>query len=243
MKNLNKNLVIVLIVGLLIGAGAGYGVGYMIYQQEITSLETSLSGAESEIVVLEAQVSTLQGELENSTIAITGLQSSLGDVLGEVATMETTISAVENACVQAGALGWGESFVRPYFGEVVATGGDYELRKGVEIYYNHTWDSTDWVFSTFGKGEIVNTCYSLNNLVDGSSTMWGTHVLEFYSGITLTGTFFGRRYRNPEQPLPNQPDSFITLARWESFGDGYKVIWWFDSRNVGSEDSGVIIKM
>ena len=64
--------------------------------------------------------------------------------------------------------------------------------------------------------------------------MWGTHVLEFDSGITLTGSVFGRIYLDSNGER-------VTLARWVSYGGGYKVIWQFDSRK-DRQDSGVIIK-
>jgi hypothetical protein len=122
------------------------------------------------------------------------------------------------------------------WGELVHAKDGYELWKGVKIGYNHIWDSSSWVEATFGEGRIVNTVWNLNT-PDGTSYMWGTHVLEFDSGIVLRGTVSGKRY-----PDPSAPDGSTTISRWVSVGDGFKVIWKFDSR-LDRQDSGVIIEL
>jgi hypothetical protein len=119
-------------------------------------------------------------------------------------------------------------------GTLVKEWGDYQLWDGVQIQYYHTWDSPSWVDETFGEGVIVNTVKSLNNLQDGSSTMWGTHVLTF-DDITLTGWVYGKRYTDAE-------GNSVTRSWWVSRGDGYRVIWQFDSRK-DRQDSGIIIEV
>jgi hypothetical protein len=131
--------------------------------------------------------------------------------------------------------GWAQSMGPPSFGPVVKQMGVNELSIGTEIYYEHTWDSSPWVEATFGRGEIVNTVDSITNINSGHSIMKGTHVLTFDSGIVLTGTIHGKRMWVDDK-------GWVTQAFWISYGDGYKVIWQFDSRKA-RQDSGVIIEL
>jgi hypothetical protein len=89
--------------------------------------------------------------------------------------------------------GWAEGAGPPEFGSLVGTVADLELVEGTRIHYDHTWNSSCWVNTTFGQGRIINTVNGLNNMTDGSSLMWGTHELTF-DCITLTGTITGDRW-------------------------------------------------
>lgn len=130
--------------------------------------------------------------------------------------------------------GWAQSLGMPSFGPVVKQMGVNELSVGTEIYYEHTWDSSIWVETVFGRGEIINTVDSITNIDTQHSVMKGTHVLTFDSGIVLTGTMHGKR-------MLVDGKGWVTQAFWVSENDDYKVIWQFDSRKV-RQDSGVIIE-
>jgi len=70
----NKNIVVILIVGLLIGAGVGCGVGIMVFQLEITMLETRLSKLESEI----ATIKNACVQLEKDAVFLNQLNNVVG---------------------------------------------------------------------------------------------------------------------------------------------------------------------
>jgi hypothetical protein len=120
-------------------------------------------------------------------------------------------------------------------GTVVKQMGVNELVVGTEISAEHIWDSSPWVAATFGRGDIVNTVDSINNIDTQHNIMKGTHVLTFDSGIVLTGTVHAVR-------LLVDGKGFVTIGTWVSSGGGYKVIWHFDSR-LERQDYGVIIEL
>jgi hypothetical protein len=130
--------------------------------------------------------------------------------------------------------GWAEGAAPPEFGPVVGTMDDIELVEGTKIHYYHTWDSSNWVNTTFGLGRIINTFNSVNNMTDGSSIMWGTHELTF-DCITLTGTVTAHRWMD-------DTGNWVTTGSWVGAGDGYLVIWHYDSR-LARQDYGVIIEL
>jgi hypothetical protein len=130
--------------------------------------------------------------------------------------------------------GWAEGAAPPDFGPVIGTMDDIELVEGTKIHYYHTWDSSCWVNTTFGLGRIVNTFNSVNNMTDASSIMWGTHELTFDS-VTLTGTVTAHRWMD-------EIGNGVTTGSWVGAGDGYLVIWHYDSR-LERQDYGVIIEL
>ena len=107
---------------------------------------------------------------------------------------------------------------------VVKQFGDYVLTKGLIVQFNHVWES-------FGEGFNVNN--PLNSLLkpDGTTIMWGQHVLAFGS-VTLTGYFYGKQ--TPDGPL---------TVYFVDRGDGIKVIWRYVGDLFTGVVSGVIIEL
>ena len=99
-KTLNRMAFMLLATGLVIGIAVGYGASYLVYQQEISRLQISLSAVQSDLSIAQAEISSLESELSKSqeeSIADTSLlinkslpfEALVGDnlVLGKI-TME-----------------------------------------------------------------------------------------------------------------------------------------------------------
>lgn len=54
-----KTATILLVVGILVGVVAGYGVGFVVYQPQISKLQSDLSEAQDNITLLETQLTEL----------------------------------------------------------------------------------------------------------------------------------------------------------------------------------------
>jgi hypothetical protein len=133
--------------------------------------------------------------------------------------------------------GWAEPAMLPPVldpGVLAATVGDWELWKGTQINYFHYWDSACWVNKTFGDGEIINTFNGIADTTTGSQILVGTHELTF-DCLTLTGTVTGHIFLD-------DTGNRVTIGSWVSAGDGYLVIWHYDSR-LEQQDYGVIIEL
>lgn len=87
--------------------------------------------------------------------------------------------------------------------------GDYILTKGLIVKFIHVWE-------LFGEGINVNNPMNSLLKLDGSSVMWGRHVLKFCK-VKLTGYFYGKV----------TPDGQLTV-RYVSWGGVYKVIWRYE---------------
>jgi hypothetical protein len=106
---------------------------------------------------------------------------------------------------------------------------------GNEIYAEYNWDSPSWVATTFGEGDIVNTVDTITNLDTEHTIFKGTFVMTFDTGIELTGSINGKR-------MIVDGKGFVTTGTWVGAGNGYKVIWHFDSRKDPNV-FGVIIEL
>jgi flagellar biosynthesis chaperone FliJ len=92
---MNKNSLAFLVVGLLIGIVAGYVVGMIVYQSQISQLQSDLSDTQDSLSASQAQVESLQNSLSTAEQQISNLQSDL-------ATAEDTISSLESDLIDAG---------------------------------------------------------------------------------------------------------------------------------------------
>ena len=65
-KILNRMAVMLLVTGLVVGIAVGYGASYLVYQQEISGLQISLSTVQSDLSIAQAEVSSLESEISKS---------------------------------------------------------------------------------------------------------------------------------------------------------------------------------
>ena len=72
-KILNRMTFMILATGLVVGIVVGYGAGYLVYQQEISRLQISLSAVQSDLSIAQAEISSLESELSESQ------EESIGD--------------------------------------------------------------------------------------------------------------------------------------------------------------------
>jgi hypothetical protein len=134
--------------------------------------------------------------------------------------------------------GWAEpAFMPPYVerGNVTAATEEAEFWEGTSVKFYHYWNSSSAVEKLFGNGTIINSYSKLISLTEGTQLYWGSHTLTFEnpcgSDITLTGSMLATRYADRSMQ-----------ANWVSAGDGYLVIWYFDS-TLPQQDYGVIIEL
>ncbi len=65
-KILNRMTLLLLATGLVVGIAVGYGASYLVYQQEISRLQISLSAVQSDLSIAQAEISSLESELSKS---------------------------------------------------------------------------------------------------------------------------------------------------------------------------------
>jgi len=62
-KILNRMTFMLLAIGLIVGIALGYGCSYLVYHQENSRLQISLSALQSNLSIAQAEVSSLESEL------------------------------------------------------------------------------------------------------------------------------------------------------------------------------------
>lgn len=67
-KILNRMAVMLLATGLVVGIFVGYGASYLVYQQEISRLQISLSAVQSDLYIAQAEISSLESEISKSQV-------------------------------------------------------------------------------------------------------------------------------------------------------------------------------
>jgi len=65
-KIINRMAFMLLVTGLVVGIVVGYGASYLVYQQEISRLQISLSAVQSDLSIAQAEISSLESELSKS---------------------------------------------------------------------------------------------------------------------------------------------------------------------------------
>jgi len=84
--SITKIGVTLLIVGLVVGVVAGYGTGFILYQQQISQLESDISTLQSSMTALNSTLQNVQADLSSTQTAlseaqadVTSLQTQLAD--------------------------------------------------------------------------------------------------------------------------------------------------------------------
>lgn len=98
-----KTGAVLLVVGLVVGVVAGYGVGFMVYQSQISQLQSdlsetqsTLSETQSALSVSQSEAESLQGQLTEAQTTITSLQTQLSEAQTTVTSLETQLSEAES---------------------------------------------------------------------------------------------------------------------------------------------------
>ena len=65
-KILNRSAIMLLATGLVVGIAVGYGSSYLVYQPEISRLQTSLSAVHSDLSIAQSEFSSLESEFSKS---------------------------------------------------------------------------------------------------------------------------------------------------------------------------------
>jgi len=90
---MEKNIMIV--VGLVIGVIVGFGIGYMMYQPQISQLQSTLSDTQSDLSASQSEVQSLQGQLAEARTNITSLETQLSQSQAAVTSLENQLEAKE----------------------------------------------------------------------------------------------------------------------------------------------------
>jgi len=78
-KILNRMAFMLLAIGLVVGIAVGYGASYLVYQQEISRLQISLSDVESDLFNAQASLSDIQSDLSIAQAEIFSLEAELSE--------------------------------------------------------------------------------------------------------------------------------------------------------------------
>jgi cell division protein FtsL len=81
-----------LIVGLIIGVVAGYGVGFIVYQPQISQLQSDFSETQSTLSRSQSEVESLRGQLTEMQYRIVSLTSDLTEAQDTITSLETQLT-------------------------------------------------------------------------------------------------------------------------------------------------------
>ena len=84
-----------IVVGLVIGVIVGFGIGYMMYQPQISQLQSTLSDTQSDLSASQSEVQSLQGQLAEARTNITSLETQLSQSQAAVTSLENQLEAKE----------------------------------------------------------------------------------------------------------------------------------------------------
>jgi len=90
----NKGIIMIL-VGLVIGVIIGYGLGYMMYQPQISQLQSTLTDTQSDLSASQSEVQSLQALLVEAQTNITSLETQLSQLQANVTSLENQLEAKE----------------------------------------------------------------------------------------------------------------------------------------------------
>jgi len=76
--------VALLIVGLVVGVVAGYGTGFIVYQQQMSQLESDVSALQASITALNSTLQNVQAELSSTQTQLTDTQALLAEAQAEL---------------------------------------------------------------------------------------------------------------------------------------------------------------
>jgi len=92
--SITKIGVTLLIVGLVVGVVAGYGTGFIVYQQQISQLESDVSALQASITALNATLQNVQAELSST-------QTDLSEALANVTSLQTQLADTQALLAEA----------------------------------------------------------------------------------------------------------------------------------------------
>ncbi len=100
--------VILLIVGLVVGVVAGYGTGFMIYQPQISQLDSDISTLRSNITALNSTLQNIQAQLSSTQTALndalanaTSLQTLLSEANANITALQTQLADTQSLLAEA----------------------------------------------------------------------------------------------------------------------------------------------
>jgi len=82
--SITKIGVILLVVGLIVGVVAGYGTGFIVYQQQMSQLESDVSALQASITALNSTLQNVQAELSSTQTQLTDTQALLAEAQAEL---------------------------------------------------------------------------------------------------------------------------------------------------------------
>jgi len=86
--------VTLLIVGLVVGVVAGYGTGFILYQQQMSQLESDISA-------LQASITALNSTLQNVQADLSSTQTALSEALADVTSLQTQLTDTQALLAEA----------------------------------------------------------------------------------------------------------------------------------------------
>ena len=92
--SITKIGVTLLIVGLVVGVVAGYGTGFILYQQQISQLESDVSALQASIMALNSTLQNVQAELSST-------QTALSEALANVTSLQTQLADTQALLAEA----------------------------------------------------------------------------------------------------------------------------------------------
>ena len=76
-KLLTRMTLLLLATGLVVGIAVGYGASYLVYQQEISRLQISLSDVESDLSIAQASLSAIESDLSIAQAESSSIESGI----------------------------------------------------------------------------------------------------------------------------------------------------------------------
>ena len=92
--SITKIGVTLLIVGLVVGVVAGYGTGFIVYQQQMSQLESDISTLQSSMTALNSTLQNVQADLSST-------QTALSEALANVTSLQTQLTDTQALLAEA----------------------------------------------------------------------------------------------------------------------------------------------
>ena len=192
--------VALLIVGLVVGVVAGYGTGFIVYQQQMSQLESDVSA-------LQASITALNSTLQNVQADLSSTQTALSEALANVTSLQTQLTDTQALLAEA------QAELIPGRLPILHV-GDWWIMESVfnETTYtftqNVTGEGPDYYITYSENDPPYQGMYNRTSWVDKSTmnpvTMQGTGEYP-YDNTTITytynGTFFYVYYGGVPFPL------------------------------------------
>ena len=84
-----------MVVGLVVGVMVGFSIGYVMYQLQISQLQSTLSDTQLDLSASQSEVQSLQGQLAEAQTNITSLETQLSQSQATVTSLENQLEAKE----------------------------------------------------------------------------------------------------------------------------------------------------